>query len=296
MSRLFHRGCKVTLITPSTAKNIYFASDPGTNAVEITDMRVSFSIEKHVKAEPNKCDVKIYNLATRTRALCETKPLTVWIDAGYDGVLRQLFTGDLRYGLSELKKPEWETVMQLGDGDRACRLARMNATYIGGTPVLQIVQDIAKTMNLTLNPTEVARIPGLQTQVRGSRAAQGSSYSELVKLLAPLGVDCSIQSGHLQLLRQQDVVDGEAFVISQDAGMIGTPEFSVPQKEGKPVALKVRTLLYPELIPGRLIQVYSRAINGRFFRIQRIHHRGDTHGKDWFSNIEAIPAGASPNG
>lgn len=296
MSRLLHRGCKVTLITPSTAKNVYFSAEPGTNAVEITDMRVAFSIEKTVKAEPNKCELKLYNLAERTRTLCKTSPLTVWIDAGYDGVLRQLFTGDVRYADSELLKPEWITVMQLGDGDRACRLARTNATYAGGTPVLTIVRDIAKSMNLTLNPSEVARIPGLQTQVRGSRAAHGYSETELSKLLAPLGVEWSIQSGRLQMLRDIDKVDGEAFVIQQDAGMIGTPEFTAPRKEGKPVNLKIACLLYPELVPGRLIEVHSRAINGRLFRIQRIHHQGDTHSKNWVSHIEAIPAQAGVNG
>lgn len=281
----------MTLISPSTLPNAFFERQPGAeNAIEIENLRVQFSIEKHVKSDPNKCEITITNLAERTRALCEKRPLAVWLDAGYDGVLRQVFTGDVHYAYSKLEKPEWQTIMQLADGDRALRLARTNRTYAAGTPLLSAVNDLARTMGLSVSQSEISKIGALQTQLSGARVVQGSTRDAMSRLLSPFGINWSVQNGRLQLQRDQDVTDGEAVVISQDTGMIGTPEYTSPSKDGRPPQLKIRMLLYPQLQAGRLIEVYSRDIKGKHYKIQKVTHKGDTHGTDWFSNIDAIPA------
>lgn len=289
--RLFKRGCSVTLITPSALPAAFFDHAPGPeNAIEITGLRIKFEIEKHVKSDPNRCDIQVFNLAQNSRALCEKKPLTVWLDAGYDGELRQVFRGDVRHAYSELKKPEWVTTLQLGDGDRACRLARVNKSYASGTPALTVVKDLARSMGLTVSDADAARLADLRTQPVGGLAVQGASRDAMTRVLAPFGVQWSIQNGRLQLLRDQDITDGTAALISVDTGMIGTPEYKTPVRAGKPPHLKVKTLLYPQLLPGTLILVRSRAIKDQYFRIQRLVHRGDTHGKEWETEIEAFPA------
>jgi len=294
-SRLTNRGCKVTIITPSPLPEAFFEGAPGPeNAIEITGMRVRFSIEKSVTSTPNKAEVIIDNLAERTRALCTKKPLTIRLDAGYQKELRTLFLGDVRRGYSRLAKPQWETVFQLGDGDRAQRLARINRTYGPGTTVLKAVQDITRSMGLSLSATDVNRLGGLQVQFNGGYAAQGASRNELTRILAPFGVLWSIQDGKLQLLRDGDVGPGEAVVVSQDTGLIGTPEYTNPTRGGKSPELKFKMLLYPQLRPGNLVQVTSRAIAGQFFRIQKVIHKGDTWGTDWFSEVEAVPAQVQP--
>jgi hypothetical protein len=295
-TRLVHRVAKVTIITPSDKPNAYFSQQGGKqNAIEVTDLRIKFSIESSVKTDPNKCELEIFNLAEATRALCETKPLIVWIDAGYDGALRQIFSGDVRRAFSKLEKPEWITKISLADGDRAMRTARANRTYAGGTPTLRIVQDLVGQLGLSVDPAQVAKISGLNTQVLGARAVQGNAAAELTRVLSPLGVEWSIQNGKFTMLRDQDIVDGQAFVVQQDTGLIGTPEYTTPVTDTKPAQLKLRMLLYPQLSPGKLIKVTSRDINGRTFRIQKVVHKGDTHGQDWFSDIEALPANPSGN-
>lgn len=294
-TRLYKRGCKVTLITPKRLPNAFFDREPGSqNAIEITDMRVRFEIERHVKSDPNRCEVIITNLAERTRSLCEKKPLQVWIDAGYDGVLYQLFTGDLRLGFSKLEKPEWHTHMQLGDGDRALRLARVNRSYASGTPIMTAVRDTAASMGLTLNPAEASKLASLQIQFLAPKAVQGSSRDELTRLLSPYGITWSIQNGRLQLLRDTDALQGQTVLVSQDTGLIGSPSFTTPTQgsslKGKPSQVRFKMLLYPLLTPGQLVEVHSRDIAGRTFRVERLTHRGDTHGDEWFTEVEASPA------
>lgn len=290
MTRLFNRTAKVTLITPSALPNAFFDRQPGReNAIEISDLRIEFSIEKSIKTTPNKCEVVITNLAERSRNLVEKKPLQIWFDAGYDGVLHQLFTGDVRYAYSKLDRPEWKTVIQLGDGDRALRMARINRSYSSGTPILTAVRDTTQAMGLTLSANDQSRLASLQIQFLNPKATQGYARDELTRLLAPHGIGWSIQNGKLQLLKDDEVTEGQAVLITADNGMIETPEFTTPTKPGKSPALKLKTLLDPRVSPGILLEVHSRAIKGRYFRTQRVVHKGDTHGSDWTTEIEAIP-------
>ena len=71
--------------------------------------------------------------------------------------------------------------------------------------------------------------------------------------------------------------------------MIGTPEFGSPPKSGKPPHMTVRCLLYPELVPGDLVQLSSRAKSG-LFKLVKVTHSGDTHAADWQTEVEIQPA------
>lgn len=287
-TRLFSRGVRVTLITPQPGA--YFVQGATPNAVVIEKLRVKFSIERSTKPEPNRCHVEIFNLAAQTRALCTQKPLVVRLDAGYDDLLRLVFQGDLTHGFSKLEKPEWITRLNLGDGDRAYRTARINRSYAAGTPLSRAVQETAQSMGVAVAQDDLARLGDLQQQFATSRAVQGSAAAEMTRLLAPAGIDWSFQNGRLTLLRDGDLANNEAIVVTEETGLVGTPEFTSPRKEQKPSQLKFKMLLYPQLSPGFLVKVTSRDIPGKLFRIQRVVHKGDTHGDEWLSEVEALPA------
>lgn len=286
--RLFKRICRVTLIQPDGS---YFPT--GENALEITDLRIKFSIERSVKADPNGCTLEIYNLSETTRAFCKQKPLTVWIDAGYDNQLKQLFTGDSHFAYSRLEKPEWITKIQLRDGGAAYDSARHNATYGAGVPVGKILSDLARQMDLTVDSAQAKALSSyLKRQIPGARCFQGLVRDQLTQLLSPFGIQWSIQNSTLQLLRDVDTT-GFTFLISQSTGMIGSPEWSTPKNDSKPNQIKVKCLLSPEIIAGSPIQIQSAAVPGGIFRVQKVVHRGDTHGQEWVTEIEAIPPGAA---
>lgn len=285
--RLFRRVARVTLISPNGS---YFPA--GQNGLEITDMRMKFQIERSVKADPNACMLEIYNLSETTRKFCENRPLTVWIDAGYDNNPKQLFTGDSHFAFSRMEKPEWVTKIQLRDGGQAYDNARINMTYGSGVPVSKVLNDFASKFGLRVDPAQAkALAPLLSQTLPGARVYQGPVRDQLTQLLSPVGVQWSIQNSTLQLLRDVDTT-GFTFVISQETGMIGSPEWTSPKSDTKPNQLKIKSLLQPEIGPGTAIIVRSADINGVTFRVQKIVHRGDTHGDEWISEIEALPPGA----
>lgn len=283
MAALFNRSVAVTLAKPLEGK--FFGERP--NAVVITDLRVQFVVEKNLRSEPNTCDVTITNLSERSRSEAQAKPLYARLDAGYAGNLERLFTGDLRWGVSTLDGVDWNTKLQLGDGDRAFRFARVNRSFKGGVDARTAILETAHSMGLTAKFTPAAERE-LRAQFAGGLALTGPAQTELTRLLGPFGMSWSIQDGTLQILRAGEHRANAAIVISQDEGMIGSPEYGAPTKKHAKPTLSVSTMLQPAIVPGGLIAVTARNVKGTF-RVERVTHRGDTHGDDWQSDVEATP-------
>ncbi len=287
MSNLFKRVVKVTAWRETVpAKSTAFNPLKKGEALEITDLRCEFKITKTHKKVPNSCDITITNLAAATRTDLETKPLFVQIAAGYDDDPRLLFTGDLRFGMSEQKGPNWETLLQLGDGDCHYRWARVNESYKPGTTVREVLKKTAKAMGFTL-PDALDKNPDLDAQFAAGEVASGPARLHLDKLLRPYGYTWAIQNNELRVLRENQIPSLTAHEIDEAHGMIGTPTFGSPPRSGKPPHVNVKMLLYPELLPGDLVKVTTKDIkvNG-FFRIEAVKHEGDTHGNNWFTEIE----------
>lgn len=286
--RLFKRGCRLTAyrsVTPGFvgAHPQYFEQQP--NAIVIEDLRMRVTVEKHVDSEPNTATVSVTNCAPTTRSDLQYKPLIVRIDAGYDGELRHLFTGDLRWGRSQLEDTEWDTKLQLADGDRAYKHARVSRSYKPGTQVVTALREAAAAMGLVLD-SRVLASADLQAQFASGRTLQGPARDELTRLLAPYGYHWSIQNGRMQVLKDDQVRQDEAILVAEETGLVGTPEFATPTKSGKAPTLTLKMLLYPELTPGGMIQVRSKSVDG-IFRVERVTHTIDTHGDEFESEIEA---------
>lgn len=293
MSRLFKRGAKVTAYraTPGLPGG-FIADNPQffdklSNAIEITDLRIQCEIEKSTDKEPNKCAVTITNLNPQSRVNLTTKPLIVRIDAGYDGVLRHVFLGDMRYGYSYRDGTEWLTKLEIADGDRAYRYAQVARTFRKGTSVITAVTEAAKAMGLKLDG-KVTASQALQSQFVDGHSMYGNVRDELDKLLAPYGYHWSIQDGKISILLDNEANrPNQAVIVSSDTGMIESPEFSTPEKAGKSPTLKVKMALYPELTPGELISVQALAVQGTF-RVEKVTHNfGTGDDDDWISTIEA---------
>ncbi len=283
MARLFRRLAAVTLAKPLTGK--FFGQQP--NAIVVTDLRIQFSIEKSLEREPNSAHVTITNLAERSRAEVQQRPVWIRLDAGYDGQLERVFEGDLFHGESMRESADWETKLQVNDGGRAFRFARVSRSYGAGVDAYTALREAAKAMGLEARFSPQAALE-LRAQYASGLVLQGPARMELDKVLAPYGMSWSIQDGRLQVLRAGEYRTEEPILISQDTGMVGVPDYGSPEKKGQSPSLTVKTLLQPSVTPGGRVQVASRQIRGTF-RVERVVHEGDTHGETWHTTIEAKP-------
>lgn len=288
--RLFKRNVRITCWRESVPTDpTKFQVSRFPNQTEITDLRVQFRVRKDLGRGPNTCEVIITNLAQSTRTDLETKPLNVQLEAGYDDVYRFMFLGDLRFAMTRMEGPNWHTLLQLGDADCHYRWARMNKSYGPNTSVRTIVKDAAASMGLVL-PKNIEEDESLNEVFKHGELAFGPTRDQLTKFLAPYGYSWSIQNGQLRILRDDRTHANTYKEISEETGMIGSPEFGSPPKSGKPPHMTVNMLLYPEINPGDKILLKSKVKEG-FFRAETVDHSGDTHGQTWETQVELVPLG-----
>lgn len=297
--RLFNRTCELTIANqPAPAPRgspTFFAREP--NALLVTggsasDLRIKFEIKRHLGKTPNPGVVKVFNLAPESRARFNRSPVYIIMRAGHDGVLRPLFEGNVPPGcsISEIKDATWETKFQVTDGGRSYAHAEWSRSYAPPIRAIQVLSDTAGAMGLTL-PPEVEQAPEFRQALEGGLSVHGPGRDTLTKLLSRYGFGWSIQSGRLQVLRQGATNQRRAWVIDADAGLIGSPESTLPHKPGKIAEITIKVLLFPEVVPGDSVQLTSRAFDHAVFRVNDVHHVGDTHGNEWITTLKCVPPG-----
>jgi hypothetical protein len=259
-----------------------------TETVRIDDLRFAFSVDRDLKEQPNQATLTLYNASPDTRAFLQQKPLHVAIDAGYDADLATLFRGDLTW-CSAPRREDADVVieLQLGDGDRAYNHARISKSFAAGADPRAVLRDVASSMGITL-PRSLDDARELGSRLATGITLAGPSREEMTRILKARGFSWSIQDGQLQVLRAADVRPGEAILVSQDTGMIGSPGYGAPDKASRTPTLTVRKTLDARLVPGCQIKVVAADVRG-LFKVIKVAHRGDTHEGDWSTEVQAVP-------
>lgn len=261
-------------------------------------LRVTFKVEKKGTADPNTCQVSIYNLNEESRAqLRKLDRARLILSAGFPATFALLFSGDLRRpnGIQDVREgPDDVTLLECGDGERAYQEARFTGSFAKGTKAVDVARSMAKSLGVGLGNLEEAMAGGNYrlglSEYAFGYAAHGASANELFRVLRGLGFEASIQDGQLQVLRPGQVARGKQLLLSTFNGnVIGSPRYKSPDKKGGAPTLKLRAHLDANLRPGVGVQVESRDVNGSF-RVKAVSHSGDTHGGggSWVSDCDLV--------
>lgn len=291
--------------------------------LDVSNLAFEFEILSTIKKEPNKCRLVIYNLNKDHRAQLfkrnrpdsnskKTVGIPVTIQAGYVGNKQVIFSGDLNEVSGERDGVNWKTVIIGSDGGRAYREGRINKTYGTGTSFNTILSDCAASMGVGLgNLSSIGNveIPGIGTTTATPFTPSGNAAQELDRILRSAGFRWSIQRGNLQILQIGQPLQADAVLISPESGLIASPQATIdttvtlgnPQlaaqlgsrakinKPKDPGVLKLRTLLIPELYPGRKIVLKSQSLNenqGAGYELVECLYRGQSWSDTW--EIESV--------
>lgn len=257
-----------------------------TSWIEVTGLRVSFTVKRTLKPDANSASVEVFNLSATSRAGIKRKGVRVILEAGYADVgLETVITGDCRLASHEQSGTEWVTRFELLDGGRVLRYGRASTSYAPGTPVSKAVGDLAGKLGISGGQL-AKQLPSLSAKTLNGIVTHGSVPETLDKLLKPQGYSWSIQDGRLQVLKGSDHTELIP-LISTDSGLIGSPKLLTPDKNEGRSLLSFTSLLNARIRPGCLVAVQSKQFSGQF-RVETVTHKGDTHGTDWTSEVEAI--------
>jgi hypothetical protein len=274
--------------------------------IEITDsLRIKFEIEKTAKKNPNKSKIEVYNMRKETRAEVEKPNTRVVLYAGYrdDAGALLIFQGDVSYAWSKKDGADIITEFELGDGATEIRDTTISVGYSKGVKSTQVLNDVSKKMGLplTLPSNAPSRV------WNNGLSFHGPARTLLDKVTKGTGLEWSIQNGNLQVIEHGMVTTRQGILITQDSGMIGSPErerlakahthkqSKTPGGETGQAHIepdydgwRVKSLLMPMLNPGDRIRLEGQFVTG-VYRIEQVKHEGDSDASgNWQSDLRVV--------
>lgn len=267
---------------------------PTGSGKRLEGLRVKFKCEKTLSGEPNKAEIEIYNIAEDTRNMLLNQKTRVRLAIGYLGFqpkgflgtglggssnVETVFIGNIKKFNSNKTPTRWEgvdiiTKIELADGGNAYRNARLDKGYPPGATLKMAIDDVSKALGLP--KSAFSAIPDVQI-------AHGISLSGLAKdhldtLTKPYGFEWSIQDETLQITQVKNTSGDATIVLTPQSGLVGSP--NVTDK-----GVEIKSLVQPQLRPGRRILVKSKIMTG-IFKINKVTHEGDSHEGDFLSKCE----------
>lgn len=282
----------------------------------LNGLDATFSIEKNMQAEPNTCELRIYNLSADNRkALQSLKSVLVEIKAGYAGLVNakptpldtltsnlissasyikpynpdtdfRIFKGDVVQIFSQKEGPDWVTTLRTADGLNSRQQSRFNKTFKKSTQIKdllkQVFQSLAVDVVAATKKILSGQIPGVDATILNSHTVYGAAHAEIEKHFKKLNVSGFIEDNQLIILKPKETLGVDAVRLTPDTGLIGSPELT---HDG---LLKCRSLIRPEIRLGHQLKVESEYFTGTY-RIERLSYSGSTWDNEWYIDIEATP-------
>jgi hypothetical protein len=290
-------------------------TDP-TAGLDLSDMHIVFEVENGAVGGMLKhARVNVFNLKDETANTIQKEFTRVELSAGYgDDEPALIFQGSIcivRHGKLNATDTFLEIVAQ--DSDSAYNFATSNRTLATGWTPDQLhaalLQDLAPfgigAGNKPVFTTEAA--------ARG-KVCYGMTRDFLSTLAAQQGCDWNIEDGKLNFIPQTGVLPGEAFVLTTDSGLIGTP----CQTTG---GIEIRCLLNPRIRAGGQVKIDNaslattnlrtvplgqspgQVVAGKdtdgAYKALVVRHEGDTRGQQWYTSMICLavdPTAAVPLG
>ncbi|MFN3833378.1 MAG: phage protein [Allorhizobium sp.] len=269
--------------------------------VQTHELMIKFSISKSISSSANTADITLYNLAESTRNGMGKEFDSITLEAGYmppgeAGNVGVIFKGAIRDVEHRREGPNILTIISCGDGDKALRRATISKSFPAGTPVKDVVDEIAKQMEAEGLARGEFKFPEAMEGKTFKRpyAACGSCARELDTIGRGNGFYYSSQNETLEIIPGDGFV-GSVAVISPQTGMIGTPALTDN-------GVRVSAMLNPEIRPNRRVQIKSETLEMNaadgMYRVSAVTYSGDNDRGDFKVDItgEAIQGGKVDTG
>lgn len=263
-------------------------------------LRCVFRVERTMRRNPNQVDVKVYNLNETSRAAIELSRATnatgatdglghpvrrvfVSLTCGYEGQTFRTFHGDVRRIIHTVESPDIVTQVLGGDGEVASFTSRVSRAFVPGSTVQAVVTYLAQVMGVGIgNAVQAFRGAHLRDlrNYRDGTVLSGSAATEMDLLCAAAGLEWSIQDDTLQIVQLGQAIGDSGVELSPDTGLIGSPS-----KDPVTRVVRAKCFIMPNIVPGRRVLIRSHFIT-QVIRINKATIVGDTHGPDWYIDLE----------
>ncbi|KAF1003693.1 MAG: hypothetical protein GAK36_00201 [Pseudomonas sp.] len=280
-------------------------------ALDLSDLRIRFSVRRGDLKTPNSADIRVYNVSDKTAQLAQKEFERVVLQAGYAGNYGVIFDGTIKQ-VRRGRESQTDTYLDItaADGDSAYNFAVVNTSLAAGsTPDDHLKAALQSMASRGITAGESATLSA--NKLPRGKVMFGMTRDYLDVLGKNQDVSWSFQDGQLTLIPNTAYLPGEAVVINSATGMVGLPE----QTQN---GITVKMLLNPGVRIGRRLQInnasiqqmrYGLAIGDQpsnamaqvsvhldadgFYRSIVVNHSGDSRGNEWYTDVICLAIDAT---
>lgn len=281
---------------------------PGGEGVELDEkFHIAFNLKRTGGTSSNEGTVTITGLADSTIKKMEQPGAVCIMKGGYrqDHGSVTFYSGSVMRLEEARNDTDDDTTLFLMDSVIPLRDAKISGSFPPNTSALKILDYVAGQFGLPIRKN----LKIADRQMVRPFAFNGRARNAMTEICQFLGLEWSAQANEIQIIKKGDVYSDVAVVLSSATGLIGTPKpkaKNIPEKGAGKKGVKygqdgvirftktdptakvkdrqmlqvqgytVRSLLNPMIYPGSLIQLYSKGIDGKFFRVEECTYNGDT--------------------
>ena len=262
--------------------------------------QISFDISKSVdqKKKANSASIELYNLSDVELAKLQSgsSSLGFSFKCGYEENgegNKLLFLGSVTEYSTRKRGNDWVTQLVSGEGYKELTQETISKSFPPGTKLEDVVEAIRKEMpNISRGGFTGTN---LSSPIPYGYQLKGTPQECLKKLADEFRLEYSVDRGSLNVGSEKAVstknYKKEAILLTEDTGLFDSPFYVTEDERKKDGDKKRRTgvqfkcTLIPELVPGRIVQLKSRLING-WYRVTHCRYSGDYRG-DWLMECKA---------
>lgn len=281
-------------------------------ALDLSELRIRFSVRRGDVATPNTADIRVYNVSDQTAKKAQLKEFSrVVLQAGYAGNYGVIFDGTIKQ-VRRGRESQTDTYLDItaADGDSPYNWAVINTSLAAGSTPDDHLQAALQAME-SRGVTMGQRPPLPANKLPRGKVMFGMVRDHLDNLGKTQDVSWSFQDGQLTLIPNTAYLPGEAVVVNSATGMVGLPE----QTQN---GITVKMLLNPSVKCGRRLQIDNASIQQMrlspaeldeasvrmmleqvrldadgFYKVLVANHVGDTRGNEWYTDVICISIDAT---
>lgn len=287
------------------------------SALNLSQLRIKFSVKRTQSATPNTADIRIYNLADDTAKQIRKEFTRVILQGGYESNFGVIFQGNIKQVILG-RESATDTFVDLicGDGDRAYNFAVVNTTIkAGGSQVDQINAAIKSMNSKGVAAGHLGDFP--KTKLARGKAMFGNARNYLRNAAETSGKSWSIQDEKVNFIGDGTYLPQTAVVLTSKTGMIGTPQQTN-------YGVNIKCLLNPLIGVGTRVKIDNASVQREKLNLEQIaaakgdvgqilsirprdlqadgmyyvlvlECNGDTRGIDWYCNLVCLSVDVTAN-
>jgi len=285
-------------------------SNSALNGVDLSELRCKFVVKRSDTLTPNVADIRVFNVTKELALQISREYKKVTLQAGYEGNFGVIFQGNIKQVIIG-RESGTDTFVDIiaGDGDFAYNFAVVNASLAAGSTL----QDQAQVAVASMAPKGVTQ--GFQgdfpsESLPRGKVLYGNARNYLKVVAETSDKTVSIQDEKVVYISKTSYLPGEAVLLSDATGLIGTPQQT---NEG----LNVKSLLNPMIKIGGRVKIDSRVVIERqkinfsvpgspsnipmplstdgVYYVMVVEYQGDTRGTEWYSSMLCLSTDISAN-